>query len=141
MNPSEPLRFPRPASPRPTEAYESLLAAQVAMAGQVWKANSQTAEFVAGRLRKDAALVATLATTRMPTAAARLMLAHMQDTFADYGDQAMRFGAMFRVPAGPSDADRAMSTATPPSDLSAQDPVPAPARAAATGKPHRSIPV
>ena len=100
MNPSEPLRVPCAASPPSTEAYESLLAAQVAMAGQVWK---------------DAALVATLATTRMPTAAARLMLAHMQGAFAGYGDQALRLGAMFRMPA--------------------------PARAAATGKPHRSIPV
>lgn len=115
MNPSEPLRVPCAASPPSTEAYESLLAAQVAMAGQVWKANSQTAEFMAGRLRKDAALVATLATTQMPTAAARLMLAHMQGAFAGYGDQALRLGAMFRVPA--------------------------PARAAATGKPHRGIPV
>lgn len=149
MNLSETLPFPRLDAATdavgPAQAIESLIRTQVAVTGQVWKANTETAEFIADRLRKDAAFVATLAATRLPTEAARLTAGHMQDAFADYAGHAMRFGALFRlqqveaVTETPTPAD---SGAGGPHDrATAPPPAPAQARGQSVGKPPRREPV
>ena len=145
---SDTLPFPSLDAARPTEAIEAFLHRQAALAGQVWAAQTGTAEFMAERLRKDAALAATLATARMPTQAARLMFGHMQEAWSDYTGQAMRWGTIFTMPRAQADDGAsdpvpmtpAIGTAAAAA-ADAQPPAPAQPRAAGSGKPPRSEPV
>lgn len=147
------LSFPRIDAFRPTDIIGTFLRGQSAWTGQVRAAQAGTAAFLAERLRKDAAFAATLATTRMPTAAARLIVGHMQETWVDYAGQAIRWGMMFDIPAAQARDDASVSVAVPvtadtgsaetvAAGITATQPAgPAKSRAAGSGKPPRGEPV